>query len=402
MTRQLVDPPSDDPSATRCAYCGCGLRGVRSPGFCPGCARPVGTGHEAWAIEEPSGPARCPACAYTLEGLPSPGLCPECGRTFDLDDESTFTRRPPFLRWTFWAPGLLTSLVTGTVLFVVLTLGMGNWGWAMWIATPVACGVILGYRVRTVKWALPFVYLALAAGLILALMSLSLAGAFCGLCLAAIFLVPIAVGGVVGAIFRNVLKQSGFSQRSYLPVLLAAVMPLAWGALEGPAQPGAAETVVTTEVIDAPAAACWDGIVFYEEVRHRPPLILRIGLAHPLFAVGSSRRAGDVKTCVYNKGWITKRVTEASPGRLLAFEVISQSIGYERDVRLTGGAFEFRELADARTEVRLSTTYEPRLTPRFAWRPFESLGVHTLHRHVIRGMRMNAAEVHVRPIANLP
>ena len=55
--------------------------------------------------------------------------------------------------------------------------------------------------------------------------------------------------------------------------------------------------------------------MFYEEVKHQPPLILRIGLAHPLYTIGSSEHVGDVKTCVYNKGHITKRITEVEPGR---------------------------------------------------------------------------------------
>ncbi len=346
-----------------------------------------------------TGAARCLHCAYTIEGLPSPGLCPECGALFDLDESDTYTRRPLFMRWTYWAPALLTAVGGGTCLFIILAFLMGNWGSAMFIATPIAAGIVLGYRVRSKFWAIPFLVIFLGMGLILMLMSLSLAGAFCGMALAGIFLGPIALGAFFGAVLRYRLKRSSFSQRGYLPVLLAGAFPLVWGLIEGPARPGAPETIVTTRVIDAPPEACWEGIVFYEEVRHRPPLILRIGLAHPLFTVGSSKHAGDVKTCVYNKGWITKRVTEAAPPRRLVFEVLSQSIGYERDVRLTGGAFEFRDLGGGRTEVRLSTTYEPFLAPRFAWRPFERIGVHTLHGHVIEGIRLNALEARGRPVA---
>ena len=54
-------------------------------------------------------PARCLRCLYVLNGLPSPGECPECGSPFDLADSSTFSTRPPLMRWVLWGPGLLAS-----------------------------------------------------------------------------------------------------------------------------------------------------------------------------------------------------------------------------------------------------------------------------------------------------
>lgn len=344
------------------------------------------------APDRDPGTPRCVKCAYALDGLPSPSVCPECGRDFDLADDRTFTRRAPFLRWKFWAPALIAAVLTGTILFAVLAFTMQNWGWAMWVATPTAAGVVLGYRLRTGVWMLGMFWLVCVMVLVGSIAGLGLAGVYCAMVLGLLLMFPVGFGALGGGLLRWHLKRTRFSQRDYLPIVIVAALPLIWGLLEGPVQPGDIETIVTTEVIEAPREACWQGLVFYEEVKHRPPLILRIGLAHPLFATGSSRRVGDVKTCVYNKGWITKRVTEAAPGKRLAFEVISQSIGYERDVQLTGGSFEFRDLGFERTEVRLSTSYRPLLSPRFAWRPFEGIAVHTLHRHVIEGIRRNAAE----------
>ncbi len=150
------------------------------------------------------------------------------------------------------------------------------------------------------------------------------------------------------------------------------------------------ETVSTSVDIAASPHECFESLAFYEEVKHRPPLILRIGLAHPLGAIGSSRRIGDIKKCLYNKGSITKRVTEVEPDRLLAFEVIGQHIGYERDVRLTGRSFAFEPRADGGTHVTLTTTYVPLLEPRLLWRWGEHIAVHTLHEHVLEGLSRKA------------
>jgi hypothetical protein len=336
---------------------------------------------------------RCLSCAYTLSGLHSPGACPECGQRFDLADCTTYALRPPFLRWNFWFPGLCLSVLGGTAVVAILAFALGNWGASLWLGVPFSVGCILGYRLRVRWYLLPLFCLVGILGLILGLVSLSLAGVYCGLVLGAIFLVPIFVGAVLGVVLRHHLKARGFSQASYLPILFFWLIPLAGGVIEGRPCGAHPESVSTEIVIPAPVARCWDAIMFYEEVTHEPPLILRIGLAHPLYTIGASCRPGDVKTCIYNKGRITKRITAVAERSVLEFEVIEQHIGYERDVRLIGGSFHFEPLGPASTRVTLTTTYEPYLSPRFCWRPGERLAIHLLHRHVLEGMRLKSVAV---------
>jgi len=90
---------------------------------------------------------------------------------------------------------------------------------------------------------------------------------------------------------------------------------------------------------------------------------------------------------------------------LLRFDVIEQHIGYERDVRLIDGSFKFEALSPDRTRVTLTTRYEPLLTPRLIWRWGERIAVHTLHAHVLEGMRRGAESSSDRapaPVAALP
>lgn len=251
-------------------------------------------------------------------------------------------------------------------------------------------GAIAGYAARGGRLFLVLLVIALIGSFILGAASAGLAGVFCGLVLAGITFVPIAFGVLMGVLLRGALKSSSFSQRDHLPLILFALIGPVWAAAEGPPPIYQTVTVTTSRVIAAPVNAVWDSIVFFEDVRHEPPLILRVGLAHPLYTFGKSVSPGDQKTCVYNKGRITKEVTEVRTGQLLAFKVIEQDIGYERDVTLEGGAFQLAAIDPTHTAVTLSTTYIPRLGPRFAWRPFEELAVHTLHDHVLQGMGLSA------------
>lgn len=351
-----------------------------------------------WQELDGPGPPRCLRCAYVLEGLEE-SRCPECGQEFNIHNPETYTTKPPFLGWKFWLPGFALALIGGTLGFIVL-LGAGNWGWPLWFAVPFAAGSLLGYRVRCQWFIIGILMISTIAGLIFGMMTLNIAGVFCGFALVGIFLGPVFLGTVLGAILRFILKQTRFSQRWHLPLLVILIFPLICAWLDGPPVGHLpVETVETSIVIPAPAAQCWDAIMFYEEIEHQAPLILRIGLARPLYTQGRSSHVGDVKTCVYNKGRIVKQTTDVQPRELLAFKVIQQQIGYERDVRLVGGSFVFESLSSDQTRVTLTTQYEPLLQPRWCWRPFEQFAVHTLHGHVLEGMRRNTQHHEVSALA---
>lgn len=338
------------------------------------------------------GPARCLACGYVVEGLEE-ARCPECGREFHPLIPASYTRLPPFRLVAYWVPGLLTALVGGLGMTLLMGGGWGTTGWSLWVGVPFAMGCLLGYGLRVGPVVASMYAILLGGGFIIGAMSAQLAGIFCGLILALVISLPIIAGLTVGFIVRSVLKSGRFEQRGYLPQLVFIAIPLLGGAAEElwPVR-HATEVVTTSAVIDASAADCWESLQYYEEVEHEPPLILRIGLAHPLNTRGLCRDVGDVRTCLYNKGHLTKRITESRPGERLAFAVIDQAIGYERDVTLIDGAFDFEAIDDDRCRVTLTTRYEPHLGPRIAWRFGEHFAVHTLHEHVLEGMRREVTE----------
>ncbi len=158
-------------------------------------------------------------------------------------------------------------------------------------------------------------------------------------------------------------------------------------------------TVRTRAVFDAPRRATFDSIIFYEEVKHRAPFLLRLALPRPVRSEGKKSAEGDVVRCVYEHGYLKKRITRVEPGRLLAFEVIEQKLHFERDVQLLAGSFEMESVAaspdseqGAATAVLLTTRYCPRLHPRWLWKPMEREIVHALHEHVLEGMRRQAED----------
>lgn len=130
--------------------------------------------------------------------------------------------------------------------------------------------------------------------------------------------------------------------------------------------------------------------MFYEEVHHPRPFLMRFILPRPLYTFGKAEHVGDMKVCVYSKGRLVKRITQSQTQETLAFDVIEQTHIENRSVVLKSGSFQFTPIDAGQTSVTLSTTYQPLLGPRWAWRWAERIGVHTLHGYVLEGMRLKS------------
>jgi len=206
--------------------------------------------------------------------------------------------------------------------------------------------------------------------------------------LGGIFVLPAAFGVFLGFVLRSVLKGSRWDQRSFLPLIAFCLLPYAVQALES-SFPRRRETAVvqTALTVHATPQEAWQAVMFYEQVQHDPPWLLRLSLPNPVRSEGDKTREGEIVRCFYDRGYLSKRISRVEPERLLAFEVIEQRLHFERDIKLQGGSFALQPVGTDRTRVVLTTRYQRLLAPRFVWEPIERHVVHTLHGHVLEGMR---------------
>ena len=338
---------------------------------------------------------RCLACGYRLIGLPEP-VCPECGRPFDPDNERTFSRKPPFVWYLYWWPGALLAVGAGLAWCVGFYLNE-SLGWGIFIAVPFMLGALVGYRPSPKRRAglilLQVVGLICALLLVILLMVGEFAGVLCGIMLILIFFVPTLGGfyfGVAGAfVLTRCLKKTRFSQREHLPVILGLLLlpGAAHLAERAFAPPIAIETVRTEQLVPLGHMQAWDRWVFYEEVTHERPWLLRLGLPTPSHVQGKIKAVGDQQVCVYTgDARLVKQATHVVPGELLAFDVIEQRKFENNSIRLIDGAFDFERVSDNETRITLTTRYEPLLRPRVLWQPIEHTFAGELHRHVLKGM----------------
>ena len=151
-------------------------------------------------------------------------------------------------------------------------------------------------------------------------------------------------------------------------------------------------SVATSMIFPATPAAVWDGLLFYEQIDRQPPLHLRLLLPVPIETVGRKSQIGDEARCLYQGGYLIKRVTEVERGRRYAFEVAEQALVVRGGLTLSGGEYLIRELARGSAEVRIVTRYASSRRPRWLWQPIEHAVCHSFHRHILRAMRRQVTE----------
>jgi hypothetical protein len=336
-------------------------------------------------------PKRCLKCFYILDHLEST-QCPECGNPFDLTDFRTFTVKPPFVWWTFWMPAFLLAGIGGGILWTVLIICFGFTA-ATTFTVPVAIGAFMGYagKVR-LRYKFLLAFMALAAAITIVAGG-GLLGGFCAAIFSTCALIPVFFGVFFGWWLRKILANSRFSHRDYLRSIflqwMCVILPVAAAAIEGRHSPLMPVIVTTSQVIDTPPGQAWHGIQFFEEVRRPTPWLLYLSPSlRPMYTIGHSEKVGDLKTCVYQRGKLIKQITEIIPGKSLAFRVVEQDRIETDGATLLDGSFDLTPIDGGKhTRVTLTTRYVPLLNPRFAYQWGENLAIHTLHGHVLAGMK---------------
>jgi hypothetical protein len=148
--------------------------------------------------------------------------------------------------------------------------------------------------------------------------------------------------------------------------------------------------VQTGLTIDATPEEAWNAIMFYEEVQHSPPWLLHLALPKPIRSEGNKQKEGELVRCYYDGGTICKRISQVEPARRLSFEVVEVQMRSENYTNLRDGSFEIAPVGTKQSRITLTTRYQRKLRPAWIWEPVERKVIHTLHGHVLEGMRRKA------------
>lgn len=348
---------------------------------------------QATAGTAPATTPYCRRCGEKLLTLNQPAICLSCGLQYDPARPETYATHRSSSRWKFWLPGFLLSVLIGTLTYAGCLQSGGTMGWSLFIAVPVCFGAILGYACRVQTWAFAVLGILVIMSVIVALVSMNLAGIFCGFTLGIVFLIPTFAGLMCGVILRMFLIAGNWDHAWYFRwyVWLIASLPLIGQQIEDRIPRRTEIAVIKTGLtIDATPEEAWNAIMFYEDVEHAPPWLLNLALPQPIRSEGNKQKEGEIVTCFYNCGEIKKRISKVDAPRQLAFDVVDIQMRSENYAKLQDGSFEIEPVGTKQSRITLTTRFERKLHPSFFWEPIEHKVIHTLHGHVLEGMRRKA------------
>lgn len=145
-------------------------------------------------------------------------------------------------------------------------------------------------------------------------------------------------------------------------------------------------TVTTRMVLNMKPADLFRAFMFYEDIGKKPPILLRLLLPVPSGTKGEISEVGSIVTCMYDEGYIQKRITRIKPDTLYEFEVTGQTLIIGGDIRLSGGCFRLHDLGNGKTEVLLETHYYYNRNARWHSKFLERLVCQTFHRYIIKSI----------------
>ena len=300
--------------------------------------------------------------------------------------------------------GALATAGLGTALTVVSTEVFGNYGYALFVATPFALGFFSAVfhgltrpRDQGEAIAVGTTSVLLAS---VALMAFALEGVIC-----IVMALPITVAlGVIGALCGHLAVVRFDRGASVHALAIVALVPLLMGAETLGDAPPPLRSVTTEIVVDAPATVVWRNIVAVEPLPEPRELVFRLGIAYPTRATIDGAGVGAVRRCTFSTGDFVEPITVWEPGRRLAFAVRSQPApmrelspwaavepphldGFLRSER---GAFELVPLRGGRTLVRGTSWYRNRMWPQAYWGFWADELMRRIHLRVLRHVQASA------------
>ena len=146
-------------------------------------------------------------------------------------------------------------------------------------------------------------------------------------------------------------------------------------------------SIVTRMAFAATPEQVWRRLMFYEQIDAPPPLLLRLLLPLPIRVDGPKAAVGDEATCLYEGGYLRKRVTHVDACRYYGFDIVEQNLVIGGGLMLSGGGYTLHELQGRRTEVSVTTRYVSCNRPAWLWNPIEATVCHLFHRHLLGAIR---------------
>lgn len=294
---------------------------------------------------------------------------------------------------------ILISVVLAWGLTIIGIYGIGQYGIALFVLTPLfigACPVVLygQYPNRGLRKSAEIGFLVLGI-YTLGLLLFAMEGVIC-IAMAAPFGILLTwLGSFIGyAIVSKSLKQGP----TIMMLLLLSIPATAF--MEDQTKDSEIMEVTTTIIIDADITEVWKNVIEFPELDDPTEFLFNAGVSYPISAEIDGRSVGAIRSCNFSTGSFIEPITIWDEPTLLKFDVeqcpppMKEMSFWDIDAPhlhdyfvSKQGQFKLTELPNGQTRLEGTTWYTHDISPVFYWRWWSDYIVHSIHDRVLEHIK---------------
>lgn len=300
---------------------------------------------------------------------------------------------------------ILGALVGAAVSIAAVGVGalvFGQYGYAMFVASPFVMGAVAGFLANTegdIGGKETFhVVIGSMVFASFGLIGFALEGVICLIMAFPLTVSAAWIGSLLGR--RIALSQRPSAKSAFLSL---ALLPALFG-VERAFPETVRFTQSETMVVAAGPAQTWTAILKMDQIPDQPSLPFRLGLAYPVRGEIIGTGVGAIRHGYFSTGMAVERITTWEPGRKLAFVILHDAptlrelSPYEHVnaphvegyFRTSEAEFALEPLSGGRTRMTLSTHHQLDLQPAGYWMPVAQWAIHTNKVRVLNQIRRQA------------
>lgn len=293
------------------------------------------------------------------------------------------------------------TLVIATILTIFGIYGIGRYGMALFILTPLFIGfcpaLLYGLKNGIAKnEARDFGFLTLlffTAGLL----GFAIEGLICIGMAAPLGILFTWLGSLLACATLNKLPQNA---PNILMLFVALIPFMSFVEKDNKTQ---LTSVVTSIDVNASPEKVWKNVVEFPELQAPSELLFKAGIAYPINAKIEGKGVGAVRYCNFTTGSFVEPITLWDEPHQLSFDVKEQPAPMKElsfwDIDAPHlhdyfvskkGQFKLIQLPNGNTRLEGTTWYYHNIGPSFYWRIWSNYIIHKIHNRVLTHIKQNS------------
>lgn len=268
--------------------------------------------------------------------------------------------------------------------FALLHYNAAEYGWVIFCLLPFCAGLMTGFvSLHRLGW----LGLGLACLVFFGLLLIGqLEGFLCVIMSLPLIIPLVLIGRWISIYIARSLKDSSQRIKLSSASVLLFLAGWFWESVE-PNQPVIIEEVSTSITLPYPNLDVYNAIKSVDTLDAELPFLMKVDLPIPQKCILQQEKVGGLRTCYFEGGKITERITELEPGRIMRMDVIDYELTGRSWLGFKEAIYNFDSMGPASCKITRTTTYTSKLYPRFYWQPLEKLGIQQEHAFVLANLK---------------